>query len=62
MGLSAGREIDIVFTDGRLEIELAPAAVEVADSAGWPRLVAREADMPPLTDEDIRATVESTRR
>jgi AbrB family looped-hinge helix DNA binding protein len=39
MGLTAGREIDVVFTDGRIEIELAPAEVRVVDEGGLPRLL-----------------------
>jgi AbrB family looped-hinge helix DNA binding protein len=61
MGLSAGREIDIVFTDGRLEIEIAPVEVEIDTASGFP--VARPVrPMPPLTDEMIRDTIEATRR
>lgn len=61
MGLTAGREIDVVFTDGRIEIELAPVEVEVDTASGPPRLVARH-DQPPLTDSEIRDVLESTRR
>lgn len=61
MGLLPGRTVDIVFTDGRLEIELAPAEVRVESGDGLPRLVP-EADLPPLTDAEVREAVESTRR
>ncbi len=61
MGLSAGRRIDVVFTDGRIEIELAPAQVGVEMVDGLPRLVPSE-PMPPLTDEQVRDTLEATRR
>lgn len=61
MGLSSGREIDVVFTDGRIEIELAPAEVSVDTSHDLPRLVP-SGDLPPLTDAEVRDTVESTRR
>ncbi len=61
MGLSAGREIDVVFTDGRIEIELAPVEVELELGTGLPRARARE-DLPPLTDDQIRDTLEATRR
>lgn len=36
-GLSAGRDIDVVFTDGRIEIEVAPAVVLVESDAGFPQ-------------------------
>lgn len=61
MGLTAGREIDIVFADGRLEIELAPADVEVDTREAVPVLRPRE-PLPPLTDNDIRAALDSVRR
>ena len=40
MGLAAGRTIDMVFTDGRIEIELAPIEVELESKGRLPRLVA----------------------
>lgn len=61
MGLSSGRKVDVVFTDGRIEIELAPVEVEVEIGTGLPRAHARE-DLPPLTDEQIRDTLDVTRR
>jgi AbrB family looped-hinge helix DNA binding protein len=61
MGLSSGREIDVVFTDGRIEIEVAPVDVEVEIGSGLPRAHAR-GEIPPLTDEQIRDTLEATRR
>lgn len=62
MGLTAGREIDVVFTDGRIEIELAPVEVDLEMENGQPRLIARRDDHPALTDADIRDVLESTRR
>lgn len=61
MGLTAGRKIDVVYTDGRLEIEIVPADVDVVTDDGLPYLVPRE-PLPPLTDEIIRETLEATRR
>jgi AbrB family looped-hinge helix DNA binding protein len=61
MGLSAGREIDVVFTDGKIEIEIAPVEVEIDTSGAIPRVVPKH-PMPPLTDEMIRDTIEATRR
>lgn len=62
MGLTAGREVDVIFTDGRIEIELAPVDVDVETTAGPPRLVARDTHQPSLSDEDIRDVLDSTRR
>ncbi|MBK8758442.1 MAG: AbrB/MazE/SpoVT family DNA-binding domain-containing protein [Actinomycetales bacterium] len=61
MGLTAGREIDLVFAGGRIEIELAPARVTVEADDGLPRLTA-ETPVPPLTDDLVRDTIEATRR
>lgn len=62
MGLTAGRQVEIAFTDGRLEIELAPALSHVEFAEGeLPRIVADEV-LPALSGEDIRATIEATRR
>lgn len=61
MGLEAGREIDIVFTDGKLEIEVAPmsAHLEVRDGI---TVIVPDADVPALSDEVIRQTLEAIRR
>ncbi len=61
MGLTAGRTIDVVFTDGRIEIELAPVEVELDAKGRLPRLVAG-ASQPALTDEQVRDALEATRR
>ena len=61
MGLTAGRAIDVVFTDGRIEIDLAPADVTVLDDDALARLVPRE-DLEQLTDEQVRDTLDATRR
>lgn len=63
MGLVPGRRVDIVFTDGRLEIELAPTEVRVENvkRGRLPRIVTDE-QLPELTSEAVRDTLESTRR
>lgn len=61
MQLRPGRAIDVVFTDGRIEIELAPAKVHVEKRGQLPVLVPDE-DLPPLTDQEVRDTIEATRR
>lgn len=61
MGLVAGRKIDMVFTDGRIEIELAPMEVELESKGRLPRLVATS-DQPELTDQQVRDALEATRR
>lgn len=39
MGLRPGMPVDVTFVDGHIEIEYAPAIVEVDTSSGLPRLV-----------------------
>ena len=62
MGLSAGREVDVAYTDGRIEIEIAPADVDVEIAADRLPRVVHLGEHPPLTDEMIRAAIEATRR
>jgi AbrB family looped-hinge helix DNA binding protein len=62
MGLTAGRAIDVVFTDGRIEIELAPADLTVEIEGDLPRLVPATDDLPELTDDQVRDALEATRR
>jgi AbrB family looped-hinge helix DNA binding protein len=61
MQLTPGQQIDIVFTDGRLEIEVAPTAVHLQDDEGLPRLVPDNI-LPPLSGELVRDVLEETRR
>lgn len=61
MKVQAGQQVDIVFTDGRLEIEVAPTAARVVSDDEGVRIVPDES-LPPLTDEAVRAVLEHTRR
>lgn len=61
LGLTAGREIDVVLADGRLEIELAPVEVEVDTREAVPVLRPKQ-ELPPLTDDDIRVALDAVRR
>ena len=61
MRLRPGQPIDIVFVDGRLEIEVSPASVEVHDAEGFPIAVPDD-DLSPLTVEAVRETLDETRR
>jgi|APMI01.1.fsa_nt_gi AbrB family looped-hinge helix DNA binding protein len=62
MGLSAGREIDLAYVDGRIEIDLAPVEGAATVEDGWPVFTPQRADLPPLDDRTLRDTVEATRR
>jgi len=61
MGLAPGREVDIIFTDGRLEIEVAPLEAHVEMTDGWPVIVPDD-EVPPLTNALVREAIEATRR
>jgi AbrB family looped-hinge helix DNA binding protein len=61
IGLTAGRVIDLVYADGKIEIEVAPAEVAVDTSDGLPKIVP-SAELPPLSDDAVRDTIEATRR
>lgn len=61
MGLAAGRMIDMAFIDGRLEIEVAPVEVTIDRSGRLPVAVGPETQ-PPLTDDEIRQTLDAVRR
>lgn len=61
MRFEAGQQVDIVFTDGRLEIEVAPTPAHVVADDDGVRLVPDEA-LPPLTDDVVRDALEQTRR
>jgi len=61
MGLEAGREIDIVFTDGKLEIEVAPMSAHLEERDGI-TVIVPDREVPPLSDEVVRETLEAIRR
>jgi AbrB family looped-hinge helix DNA binding protein len=61
MHLTPGQQVDIVFTDGRLEIEVAPTTVHLRDDDGLPVLVPDD-DLPALSADVVRDVLEDTRR
>jgi AbrB family looped-hinge helix DNA binding protein len=61
LGLEQGRVVEIRERDGRIEIEPASTPMSLARRTGGPVAVP-EAELPPLTDELVRATIEGTRR
>ena len=61
LGLERGRVVEIRERDGRIEIEPAATPMSLARRAGGPVAVPEE-ELPPLTDEVVRATIDGTRR
>lgn len=61
MHLQPGQLIEIVYTDGRLEIDIALARVRIDEADGFP--VARpDGELPTLTTQTVRETTDETRR
>ncbi len=61
LGLSGGQEVEIREREGCIEIEPAVVQMSLRDTGKGPVAVPAE-DLPPLTDELVRATIERTRR
>jgi len=61
LGLTAGQPLEITERDGRLEIVPAPTPMKLVDDGDGVVAVA-EADMPVLTADLVRDTLERTRR
>lgn len=61
LGLAPGQPLDISVRDGRLEIEPIPTPMRLVRQGG--RLVAvPEIDVPPLTADIVRDTLDRVRR
>jgi AbrB family looped-hinge helix DNA binding protein len=61
LGLERGKVVEIRERDGRIEIEPACVPMSLALRAGG-RVAVPEENLPRLTDELVRATIEGTRR
>lgn len=61
LGLRPGQPLDITSRDGRLEIVPAPTPMRLADDGDGVVAVA-DMEMPPLTADLVRDTLEQVRR
>jgi AbrB family looped-hinge helix DNA binding protein len=61
LGLTAGQSLEITEWDGRLEIVPAPTPMRLVDDGDGVAAVA-DAEMPVLTADMVRDTLERTRR
>jgi AbrB family looped-hinge helix DNA binding protein len=61
LGLTAGQTLDITLREGRLEIVPAPTPMRLVDQGDGLVAVA-DIDMPPLTVDQVRDTLEHARR
>ena len=61
LGLDRGRAVEIRERDGHIEIEPAPTSMSLRRRGGALVAVPNE-ELPPLTDDLVRATTERARR
>jgi AbrB family looped-hinge helix DNA binding protein len=61
LGFKPGQVLEARVADGRLEIEAAPTPMKLM-KRGKGRVAVPEADLPPLTGEQVRETLERIRR
>jgi AbrB family looped-hinge helix DNA binding protein len=61
LGLSGGEPVEIRERDGRIEIEPLATPMALERRAGG-SVAVPETELPPLTDEIVRTTLERTRR
>jgi AbrB family looped-hinge helix DNA binding protein len=61
LGLRGGEELEIAERDGRIEIEVASTPVRMVKK-GRGLVAVPERELPPLTDDIVRATLDRMRR
>ncbi len=61
IGLKAGQEVEVSAVDGRLEIAVSPTPMQLEDRAGI-AVAVPGVDLPELTQEMVRETLEQLRR
>ena len=61
LGLEPGQTLEVVVRDGRLEIEVAPTAMKLRRRSGRLAAVPDE-ELPPLTSDLVRDTLDQVRR
>lgn len=61
LGLRAGQPLEIRARDGRLEVDIAPTPVRLK-KRGKGSVAVPEWELPPLSAEQVRETLEQTRR
>ena len=61
LGLKAGQELEITAGDGRLEIEIAPTPMRLK-KRGKGVVAVPQQDLPPLSAEQVRETLDRIRR
>ncbi len=62
MHLRPGQVVDIIYADGRLEIAVPTTPAHLVRNAAGRLVAATEVEMPPLSAEATRDTLEEVRR
>lgn len=61
LGLKSGTSVEVTAQDGHIEIAPADASIRLVKVSGALVAISND-DLPPLTDDLVRATLEATRR
>lgn len=61
LGLTSGQPVEVTARDGRLEIEVPPTPMRL-ERRGKGLVAVPDAELPPLTAEAVRETLERLRR
>jgi AbrB family looped-hinge helix DNA binding protein len=61
LGLTGGQELEIIARDGHLEVASPPSTVRL-ERRGRVMVAVPDADLPPLTTEEVREVLERIRR
>jgi AbrB family looped-hinge helix DNA binding protein len=61
LGFGPGEALEVEAHDGRLEVEVAPTPMKLSQGKGAIAAIP-ERELPPLTADEVRATLEQTRR
>ncbi len=61
IGLDGGGSVEVTVRDGRIEIEPTSVPMQVVKIDGFP-VIQPESELPPLTAEMVRATLDQVRR
>jgi AbrB family looped-hinge helix DNA binding protein len=61
LGLAGGQEVEVMARDGHLEIAVAPTTMRLQRNGSFLTAVP-DRELPPLTAETVRETLEQSRR
>ena len=61
LGAKPGQELELLFRDGRLEIEIPPTPMHL-EGEGSSLVAVPDRRLPPLTADQVRETLEQIRR